>query len=207
MMVRELIVQRLRLARPAAGTAPALTGDHMLNPDADLVQAELSRLRAAAVLVPIVERHDGLTVIFTKRAAHLNVHAGQISFPGGRTEPEDPDAVATALRETEEEIGLSANRVEVVGALDEYLTGTGYRVTPIIGFVQPSFTLRPDPFEVADVFEVPFDFLMDPRNHRRERVHWKGAMREYYAMPYNGHHIWGATAGMVRNLYEKMRDR
>lgn len=159
----------------------------------------------AAVLFGIRERREGLSVILTRRTVHLSSHAGQVSFPGGRCEACDPDAVTTALRESEEEIGLPPEYVEVVGELDEYRTGTGFRITPVVGFVRENVRLRPDPNEVDEIFEVPFDFLMDPRNHRLERVHWRGALREYYAIPYQGHNIWGATAGIIRNFYERIR--
>lgn len=187
-----------------------VTGDHMIagTPVTDGFgghELDPAALRPAAVLFGLMERRDGLSVILTRRTAHLSAHAGQVSFPGGRCEDCDRDAVATALRETEEEIGLAPEHVEVVGELDEYRTGTGFSITPIVGFVRDGVALTPDPNEVDEIFEVPFDFLMDPRNHRRERVHWRGAMREYYAMPYQGHNIWGATAGIIRNFYERIR--
>src|SRR5690606_6094930 len=141
-----------------------------------------------------------MTVLFTRRTAHLTDHAGQVSFPGGRREVHDADAIATALRETEEEIGLPRHHIEVVGTLEDYITGTGFRITPVVGFVRPGFALKPDPFEVADVFEVPLRFLLDPVNHQLREAHYKGRLRKYYAMPYNGHNIWGATAGMVVNF-------
>jgi len=152
------------------------------------------------VLVPVVQRADGLTVLLTRRTAHLNDHAGQISFPGGRAEPGDASAAATALRETEEEIGLAAARVEVLGQLHEYLTVTGYRVTPVVGLVTPPLDLRPDDFEVAEIFEVPLEFLLDPANHQRNSVIHEGRQRRYYAIPYRQYYIWGATAGMLMNF-------
>jgi 8-oxo-dGTP pyrophosphatase MutT (NUDIX family) len=165
---------------------------------------------AASVLIAVVLRPEGATVLFTERTAHLNDHPGQISFPGGRAEPEDADAVATALREAEEETGLDPGRVEVVGTLPTYTTGTGFVVTPVVGFVQPGFALAPDPFEVAEVFEVPLAFLMDPAHHLRHAVEIGGERREYLSMPWQGTDaqgapkrwfIWGATAAMLRNLY------
>lgn len=157
--------------------------------------------RAASVLVPLVVRDDGLTVLLTQRTEHLANHAGQVSFPGGRLEEEDDDAIACALRETEEETGLSRDRIDVLGMLDDYVTVTGFRVTPVVGLVSPPFTLAPDPYEVAQVFEVPLAFILDPANHRRVERTLKGRSRPYYAMPYEGHYIWGATAGMLINLY------
>jgi 8-oxo-dGTP pyrophosphatase MutT (NUDIX family) len=158
-------------------------------------------IRPAAVLVPVVRRESGLTVLLTRRTEHLNDHAGQISLPGGRAEPGDADATQTALRETAEEIGLEAARVEVLGTLHPYVTVTGYRVTPVVGLVNPPIELRPDEFEVAEVFEVPLEFLLDPANHQRNRVLTEGRERHYYAMPYRQYYIWGATAGMLMNFY------
>jgi 8-oxo-dGTP pyrophosphatase MutT (NUDIX family) len=158
-------------------------------------------IRPAAVLVPVVRRESGLTVLLTRRTAHLNDHAGQISFPGGRAEPGDADPAQTALRETAEEIGLEAARVEVLGRLHPYVTVTGYRVTPVVGLLTPPLELRPDDFEVAEVFEVPLKFLLDPANHQRNSVSYEGRERHYYAMPYRQYYIWGATAGMLMNFY------
>jgi 8-oxo-dGTP pyrophosphatase MutT (NUDIX family) len=158
-------------------------------------------IRPAAVLVPVVRRESALTVLLTRRTAHLNDHAGQISFPGGRAEPGDADPAQTALREAAEEIGLKATRVEVLGALHPYVTVTGYRVTPVVGLATPPLELRPDDFEVAEVFEVPLAFLLDPANHQRNRVLAEGRERYYYAIPYGQYYIWGATAGMLMNFY------
>lgn len=181
-----------------------LTGDFPFDPD--LRRALHQRpMRPAAVLVPLVERKGGLTVLLTLRTAHLSAHAGQISFPGGRVEDHDPDAIAAALRETHEEVGVAPTHVEVVGCLDQYRTGTGFSITPVVGFVRPGFRLVPDPGEVAEAFEVPFDFFMDPANHKRHRMTWQGREREFYAMPYQQYYIWGATAGMLHNLYTKIR--
>jgi 8-oxo-dGTP pyrophosphatase MutT (NUDIX family) len=163
--------------------------------------------RVAAVLVPLVVREDGITVLLTQRADHLNDHAGQVSFPGGRHEPFDADATATALREAQEEVGLDPQRVEVLGALPDYLTGTGFRVTPVVALVHPPFTVKADSFEVAEIFEVPLGFLMNPSHHEVRVFRWEGGERRFFAMPYpradadGDYFIWGATAGMLRNFY------
>ncbi|MDP2882409.1 MAG: CoA pyrophosphatase [Azonexus sp.] len=158
----------------------------------------------AAVLFPIVLRDGGQMVLLTQRTAHLRDHAGQISFPGGRVEAEDLSPSHTALRETEEEIGLPRERIEILGFLPEYRTGTGFRVTPVVALVLPPFELQPDPFEVAEVFEVPLAFLLDPANHQQHSLHYRGALRNYFAMPYGDYFIWGATAGMIRSLSERL---
>lgn len=163
--------------------------------------------RAAAVLMPLVAREEGLAVLLTQRADHLSDHAGQVSFPGGRREPDDANAMATALREAQEEVSLAPERVEVLGALPDYLTGTGFRVTPVVGLVHPPFTVEADTLEVAEIFEVPLAFLMNPANHEVRLLRWEGGERRFFAMPYprpgtGGHYfIWGATAGMLRNFY------
>ncbi len=163
---------------------------------------------AASVLVPLVMRGDGLHVLLTQRTAHLRDHAGQISFPGGRAEDEDVDAVATALRETEEEVGLDRRHIEIIGTLPVYTTVTSYVVTPVVALVDPDFTLTVDPFEVAEAFEVPLGFLMTPAHHRRHSVELGGVQRQFLSMPWQGldaarppYFIWGATAAMLRNLY------
>jgi 8-oxo-dGTP pyrophosphatase MutT (NUDIX family) len=158
-------------------------------------------LRPAAVLVPVVRREAGLTILLTQRTDHLYDHAGQISFPGGRTESHDDSPAATALRETFEEIGLPHSLVEVLGMLPEYTTVTGYRVTPVVGLVDPPPALSLDAFEVAEAFEVPLTFFLDPGNHQRNTLQYQGRTRHYYAMPYGQRYIWGATAGMLMNLY------
>lgn len=169
--------------------------------------AERGDPRAAAVLVPLVVRDAHLSVLLTQRADHLSDHAGQISFPGGRREPSDPDEVATALREAQEEVALAPDRVEVLGALPDYLTGTGFRVTPVVGLVHSPFTVRADTLEVAEIFEVPLPFLMNPANHEVRLLRWEGGERRFFAMPYPRpgtgaqYFIWGATAGMLRNFY------
>jgi 8-oxo-dGTP pyrophosphatase MutT (NUDIX family) len=163
-----------------------------------------SELKPAAVLLPIVargpENSAGLTMLFTRRAAHLKDHSGQVSFPGGRAALQDPSPEATALRETREEIGLDPGRVELLGRMPEYHTRTGYRITPVVGIVTPPFELQPDAGEVEEIFEVPLAFLLDPANHQRQSREWQGELRWFFAMPYDRHYIWGATAGMLVNL-------
>ncbi|AWK85419.1 CoA pyrophosphatase [Azospirillum thermophilum] len=183
----------------AADAGMKIRGDHDLNPDLT-PPPDGQGLRDAAVLVPLVDRGEEITVIFTQRTANLTAHAGQISFPGGRMEPSDESAEDTALRETEEEIGLTRDRVEILGRLDTYVTRTGFRVTPVVGLVQPPFTLTPDPTEVAEVFEVPLSFILDPENPRRHSREFLGKPRYFYAFPYEQRYIWGATAGMLVNL-------
>jgi 8-oxo-dGTP pyrophosphatase MutT (NUDIX family) len=155
----------------------------------------------AAVLVPIVDHRDGLTVLLTQRAADLKNHAGQISFPGGRIEATDADPVAAALRETEEEIGLERGFVEVFGYLPDHLIISGYRVTPVVAFVRPGFELKLDHSEVTDAFEVPLDFLLDPANHKARRRKLGEGEIEVYDIPFGDRNIWGATAGMLMTLY------
>jgi 8-oxo-dGTP pyrophosphatase MutT (NUDIX family) len=159
-------------------------------------------LTPAAVLVPVVVRPEGLTMLLTQRTDHLHDHPGQVSFPGGRCESEDTSPVVTALRESEEEVGLRPEQVDIIGRLPRYETGTGFRVTPVVGLVHPPLELRPDPFEVAEVFETPLEFLLDPANHRRVSMEIAGALREFWAVPYEDRFIWGATAAMIVSLYQ-----
>ena len=157
-------------------------------------------LREAAVLLLVVNHPGEPTVVLTQRTLHLADHAGQISFPGGRCDDADCSAERTALREAEEEIGIVPERVQILGRLPEYHTSTGFNVTPFVGWIEPPVAFRPDPREVDDVFEVPLAFLLDPGNHRYESAFYKGQMRNYWAMPFQGRFIWGATAGMVVTL-------
>lgn len=159
----------------------------------------------AAVLMPIVMREGTPTLLLTQRTAHLHDHAGQVSLPGGRVDAADASAIETALREAEEEVGLDRSLVEVLGTLPDYLTGTGFRVTPVVSLVHPPITLQADPFEVAEIFEVPLAFLMNGANHQRRTLELPGARRMFYAMPYERYFIWGATAGMLRNLFHFLR--
>ena len=161
----------------------------------------------AAVLVPVVNHPGGPTLLFTQRTAHFHDHAGQISFPGGRVDDGDVDRVATALREAEEETGIDRERVQIIGRLPDFDIQTGFRVTPVVGWVEPPFELNPDPFEVAEIFEVPLEFFLDPENHRRHRDELNGRIRHYYSMPYGERNIWGATAGMLYSLYRILTDK
>ena len=200
-----------RLARARLAPAPAADafssplarrGDHTLDGLAIDPQV-VAAARPAAVLAPIVPRPDGLKVLLTLRSAQLRSHSGQVAFPGGKLDAgETPQE--TALREAREEIGLAPEQVEPLGWLDPYLTGTGYRVAPLVALIDPAFSPRPNPAEVADAFETPFAFLMDAANHRLEERQWRGRTRKFYAMPYGERYIWGVTAGILRNLYERL---
>jgi 8-oxo-dGTP pyrophosphatase MutT (NUDIX family) len=196
---RDLIIERLRGRESRKGTD---RGDHNLNPGLD----DHYKLVPAAVLVPLIERKDGLTALLTQRTSHLAHHPGQVSFPGGHVDPGDESPEATALRETEEEVGLHRRHIDVLGRLDQYRVRTGFSVTPVVGLVMPPFDIKPDDFEVAEVFEVPLTFLMDPGNHERHSRDYRGETRYFYAIPYNGYYIWGATAGMLVNLYQVLTE-
>jgi 8-oxo-dGTP pyrophosphatase MutT (NUDIX family) len=204
-LTRDLVLARFAEQRPVGrrgshlAATPGLRGDHSLNPGTPPPSGGLT---GAAVLVPLVDHPTGLTVLLTQRTAHLSDHAGQISFPGGRIEPSDEHPVAAALREAEEEVGLPASHVDIVGRLDTYVTGTGFEIVPVVALVRPPYPQRPDPFEVAEVFEVPLDFLIDPGNLQRGSREWKGTTRFFFALPYEDRYIWGATAGMLVNLAE-----
>ena len=179
-----------------------LRGDHDADPAIRAI-AEAGPIRPAAVLIPVVD-HPQPTVLLTLRASALSTHAGQIAFPGGRIDPGDKTPLAAALREADEEIGLKARFVEPLGYLDPYLTGTGFRITPAVARVSPGIALRLNPDEVDDAFEVPLAFVMGPENHQRHSREWRGMMRSYYAMPFGERYIWGVTAGILRNLYERI---
>ena len=181
---------RERLARPAPREARNLS-------DGFRLPGRHGAPTAAAVLVPLINRDDGLTVLFTERSRDLPDHPGQISFPGGRVEPEDADAGIAALREAEEEVGLSRERVTLLGRLEPYETVTGYRVTPVVGWVEPPVEIKADPVEVAEVFEVPLAFLLEPANLQRHFRMIGDTRRDYYAIPYGDRYIWGATAAML----------
>jgi 8-oxo-dGTP pyrophosphatase MutT (NUDIX family) len=179
-------------------------GDHQLNAPLSEEEAGLfAPARPAAVLAPVVLRGDRAHLLLTQRAKTLRDHSGQIAFPGGKIETgESP--LAAALREAEEEIGLLREKAEILGCLDPYQTSTGFRVFPVVALLHPPFDLNPDPREVEDVFEAPLDFLMNPANHQRHTKLWRNRERQFYAMPWEGRYIWGATAGMIRNLYERL---
>ncbi len=182
-----------RRFREAAPPEVSLYGDEGPRPEPAL-------LRPAAVLVPVVAREREPTVLLTQRAAHLKDHSGQVSFPGGRVHADDDSPEATALREAREEIGLDPMHVELLGRMPEYSTRTGFRITPVVGILTPPFALQPDANEVDEIFEVPLAFLLDARNHLRQSREWQGERRWFYAMPYERHYIWGATAAMLVNL-------
>src|SRR5882724_11131641 len=211
-LTRDFILSRFGEAAPAGrrgsgGRLPemavGLRGDHSLQPGGQPPQIALT---PAAVLVPIVDQPGGLTILLTQRTAHLSDHAGQIAFPGGRIEPTDAHPVAAALREAEEEVGLPESHVEIVGRLDTYITGTGFEIIPVVGLVRAPYPARPDPYEVAEIFEVPLDFVIDPLNLQRGTREWKGATRTFFALPYGHRYIWGATAGMLVNLAEVLAE-
>ena len=161
-------------------------------------------LKEASVLVPLIARHTGLSLILTRRSQAMPTHSGQISFPGGKRQEEDRDAIATALREAHEEIGLDPAHVKVIGVADPYETGTQFRVTPIVGLVSEEARFVPDPREVDAIFEIPFAFFMNPDNHQLLEGEYKGQTRQFYAMPYDDYYVWGATAGMLRALYLRL---
>ena len=193
--------KRILAEPPAIDLAPT-RGDFELNPG--IREQAVSPLTPSAVLVPIV-RHPDPTLLLTRRTDHLSRHAGQVAFPGGRASEDDTSLIATALRETEEEIGIRSDLVTVAGFLETYETGTGYAILPVVGFLEEGFTVVPDVNEVAEVFEVPLAFLLDPANRERERVFWQDRWREFYAFRYGSHYIWGATAAMLVNFLDKLR--
>lgn len=192
------------VSRALAAPPLGVRSDHDLNPSSATPVRPGAPARDAAVLCGLVPRRDGLSVILTRRAEHLRNHAGQISFPGGKREADDPSLAHAALREAHEEIGLSPSAVGLLGPLDPYVTVTGFRVTPYVGEVDPDFRPVLDRQEVELVFEAPLDFLMDPSNCARHHYDRNGVRRHYYAMPWNGHYIWGATAGMLKGLADRL---
>lgn len=202
-----------RLDAALRGTAPSRDTDqllararrHMNVPDG-VFTLTVEQLREASVLVPVVRRPEGPTVLFTRRAESLRQHAGQISFPGGAVEAADVDATAAALRETHEETGITPAHVRVCGWLDPYLTLTGFCVTPVVGQVTPDFELKPDPAEVAEVFEMPLEYALDPANRTTESRTYGGHEFSFYRIEYDRHVIWGATAGMLVNLAERLAE-
>jgi 8-oxo-dGTP pyrophosphatase MutT (NUDIX family) len=196
---------RLNLGVPASRTdpnAPGARGDLDLNPES-WIKAGVKATRPAAVLVPVIDRGEP-TVLLTQRTPDLTTHAGQVAFPGGKIERDDVSPVAAALRETREETGLPAALIEPIGYLDLYLTFSGFRILPTVARVKPDFTLTLNPSEVTEAFEVPLKFLMTPANHARKIRDWRGIQREYYEIPFENRYIWGITAGILRNLYERI---
>jgi 8-oxo-dGTP pyrophosphatase MutT (NUDIX family) len=197
--------RRLTLEVPVALTDPAAEGargDLDLNPEV-WRRAGVKAIKPAAVLVPIIDRGEP-TVLLTTRTAELASHAGQVAFPGGKIEPADESPIAAAMREAREETGLAPTLIEPIGYLDLYLTFSGFRILPAVARVKPDFTLTPNPREVTETFEVPLKFLMTPANHQRKTRDWNGFARDYYVMPYENRNIWGITAGILRNLYDRV---
>jgi 8-oxo-dGTP pyrophosphatase MutT (NUDIX family) len=197
--------QRLTLDVPPALTdlnAQGARGDLDLNPET-WAKAGVKATKPAAVLVPVIDRNEP-TVLLTLRTADLTSHAGQVAFPGGKIDPGDASPVAAALREAREETGLTPKLIEPIGYLDLYLTFSGFRILPTVARVKPDFTLTLNPSEVTETFEVPLKFLMTPGNHQRKTRDWNGIQREYYAIPFENRYIWGITAGILRNLYERI---
>jgi 8-oxo-dGTP pyrophosphatase MutT (NUDIX family) len=197
--------ERLTLDVPPALTdlnAQGARGDLDLNPES-WIKAGVKATRPAAVLVPVIDREEP-TVLLTQRTPDLTTHAGQIAFPGGKIEPADVTPVAAALREANEETGLAPLLVEPLGYLDLYLTFSGFRILPTVARVKPGFTLMLNPGEVTETFEVPLQYLMTPANHRRKTRDWNGIPRDYYEIPFGSRYIWGITAGILRNLYERV---
>jgi 8-oxo-dGTP pyrophosphatase MutT (NUDIX family) len=197
-------------ARLNRDVPPALTDDSLpgVRGDLDLdpemwARAGVKATKPAAVLVPVVARPEP-AVLLTQRTPDLRSHSGQIAFPGGKIDPDDESPLAAALRETEEEIGLDNGFIDPIGYLDLYLTFSGFRILPLVAWVDPGYRLKINPSEVSDAFEVPFEFLMHPGNHQRLSRDWKGMERHYYAMPFGERYIWGVTAGILRNLYERI---
>jgi 8-oxo-dGTP pyrophosphatase MutT (NUDIX family) len=198
--------ERLSLDLAADALDPSIApkhGDHVLNQANMQAHSVATNARLAAVLVPLVARESEATVLMTTRSSELRQHSGQIAFPGGKVDEGETPCQA-ALREAQEEIGLDPRHVEPIGYLDPYLTGTGFRILPVVALVTPLFELLVNAREVHDTFEVPLAFLMQPDNHQRHSREWRGTTRHFYAMPWNERYIWGATAGIVRSMYEKL---
>ena len=205
--MRDLVTTRVKRRTPDRLIPASLS--HESGPHPDMAPDAVAGSTEAAVLVPLIERPAGMTVLLTQRTDHLRDHAGQISFPGGRAEAHDSDSIDTALREAEEEIGLARDQVDVVGYLDTCMTGTGFRVVPVVGLIGDELNiaaLELDAFEVAEAFEVPLSFVLDPANHQRRTAVWRGRRREFYVLPYQDRYIWGATARILVNLQEVLSE-
>lgn len=189
---------------PYGADGKIIRGDHDLNPEISGMIAAGEQLRPAAVLIPVLGRAPGATVILTLRTLHLPSHAGQISFPGGKMSEGDTSPIDTALREAHEEIGLAPEFVEPIGLLEAYRSGSGFSIVPVLAIVSEKCELVVNEDEVAELFEVPLEFLMTVANHQRHSVEWQGKQRQYYAMPFGERYIWGATAGIIRIMYERL---
>ncbi|AZO69510.1 MAG: CoA pyrophosphatase [Mesorhizobium sp.] len=194
---------RARVAAQPLAHAADDYGDHRFNPGHPRLKLAKA-LRDAAVLIPVVDHGRDATVLLTKRAENLRNHSGQVAFPGGTIDPTDASPETAALRETFEEIGLGQDRIEIIGRMPDYVSGSGYRIAPVLGIVQPGFSLTLNSEEVDAVFEVPLRFLMDPANHGRDSRMWNDLEWVFYEMPYGGQRIWGVTAGIIRTLYERL---
>jgi 8-oxo-dGTP pyrophosphatase MutT (NUDIX family) len=194
---------RRRAARQSRPDPDSDYGDHRLNPDLRHLIVRPG-LRDAAVLIPVVDHGDEANVLLTKRTQKMRSHSGQVAFPGGAIDPTDASPEDAALRETTEEIGLGAADIEIIGRMPDYVSGSGYRIAPVLGIVRPDYLLTINEDEVDDAFEVPLSFLMDPANHRHESRLWQEKERFYYTMPYGERFIWGVTAGIIRTLYERL---
>ncbi len=194
----------LEMVRELTANKETIRGDHDLNPDFLASAPSGASLKPASVLIGVVDRGDFATLLLTQRAAHLSAHANQIAFPGGGVDPGDKTPIDTALREAHEEIGLTPDLVTPLGLLEPYRTRTGFRIFPVLASVDSRLRLKADECEVAEIFEVPLDFLMTPANHQRYSVRFEGKPRHFYAMPYEERYIWGATAGILRIMYERL---
>ncbi|MCP4318750.1 MAG: CoA pyrophosphatase [Hyphomicrobiales bacterium] len=194
---------RMRVAMETGEVDPMGYGDHLLNPDI-ISRLAGKTLREAAVLVPLVDYGEDPKIILTQRTETMRTHSGQVAFPGGAIDPEDGSPEVAAMREAEEEIGLPRTFVEPVGRLPQYFAPTGFRITPVLAVVRKDYPMTINRHEVEDAFEVPFSFLMDPLNHKRESRIWEGKERHFYTMPYGERYIWGVTAGIIRTLYERL---